>query len=203
MKYKIIIILLLIVTITCKADTLNVPLQFSSIQLALDTSESNDVIMVQPGIYFENLVWPSINNIHLISAGDTSNTFIDGGNYGRVITMNSYLVVIDTSTTIKGFTIQNGFVLDSLNSRGAGLYIYNCSPKLFNLRIRNNKSQSFAAYGVGKFTSEEKIRIVLEGLRAEESIASICRREGINPNLYYRWSKSFLEAGKKGRCSTK
>ena len=48
-----------------------------------------------------------------------------------------------------------------------------------------------------KFTSEEKIRIVLEGLRGEESIATICRKEGINPNLYYRWSKSFLEAGKK------
>lgn len=48
-----------------------------------------------------------------------------------------------------------------------------------------------------KFTAEEKIRIVLEGLRGEESIATICRREGINPNLYYRWSKSFLEAGKK------
>jgi len=48
-----------------------------------------------------------------------------------------------------------------------------------------------------KFTSEEKISIVLEGLRGEESIATICRIEGINPNLYYRWSKSFLEAGKK------
>ena len=48
-----------------------------------------------------------------------------------------------------------------------------------------------------KFSSEEKIRIVLEGLRGEESITTICRREGINPNLYYRWSKSFLEAGKK------
>jgi transposase len=48
-----------------------------------------------------------------------------------------------------------------------------------------------------KFTSEEKIRIVLEGLRGEESIATICRREGINPNLYYRWSKGFLEGGKK------
>ena len=48
-----------------------------------------------------------------------------------------------------------------------------------------------------KFTSEEKIPIVLEGLRGEESIATICRRESINPNLYYRWSKSFLEAGKK------
>jgi transposase len=48
-----------------------------------------------------------------------------------------------------------------------------------------------------KYTAEEKIRIVLEGLRGEESIASICRREGISPNLYYRWSKEFLEAGKK------
>jgi transposase len=48
-----------------------------------------------------------------------------------------------------------------------------------------------------KYTSEEKIRIVLEGLRGEESISTICRREGINANLYYRWSKDFLEAGKK------
>jgi len=48
-----------------------------------------------------------------------------------------------------------------------------------------------------KYSAEEKIRIVLEGLRGEESIAAICRREGINPNLYYRWSKEFLEAGKK------
>ena len=43
-----------------------------------------------------------------------------------------------------------------------------------------------------KFSSEEKIRIVLEGLRGEESISTIWRREGINPNLYYRWSKSFI-----------
>jgi len=48
-----------------------------------------------------------------------------------------------------------------------------------------------------RFTSEEKIRIVLEGLRGEESIAAICRKEGISPNLYYTWSKSFMEAGKK------
>ena len=48
-----------------------------------------------------------------------------------------------------------------------------------------------------KFNSEEKIRIVLEGLKGEETIAAICRREGISPNLYYNWSKDFLEAGKK------
>ncbi len=48
-----------------------------------------------------------------------------------------------------------------------------------------------------KYTAEEKISIVQDGLRGEESIAAICRREGINPNLYYRWSKEFLESGKK------
>ena len=48
-----------------------------------------------------------------------------------------------------------------------------------------------------KFTAEEKIRIVLEGLKGEESIAELCRREGISPNLYYKWSKEFLEAGKR------
>ena len=47
------------------------------------------------------------------------------------------------------------------------------------------------------YNSEEKIRIVLEGLRGEMSIAELCRKEGINPNLYYNWSKEFLEAGKK------
>ncbi len=46
-------------------------------------------------------------------------------------------------------------------------------------------------------SAEEKIRIVLEGLRGESSIAELCRKEGINQNLYDRWSKQFLEAGKK------
>jgi transposase-like protein len=47
------------------------------------------------------------------------------------------------------------------------------------------------------FSAEEKIRIVLDGLRGEDSIAELCRKEGIAQNLYYRWSKDFLEAGKK------
>ena len=49
-----------------------------------------------------------------------------------------------------------------------------------------------------KFSSEEKIRIVLEGLRGEVSVSDLCRREGIAPTMYYRWSKGFLDAGKNG-----
>ena len=48
-----------------------------------------------------------------------------------------------------------------------------------------------------QYSAEEKIRIVLDGLRGEEGVAELCRREGINTNVYYRWSKEFLEAGKK------
>ena len=56
-----------------------------------------------------------------------------------------------------------------------------------NIR-RNSRNQ---------YSGEEKIRIVLEGLRGEESVAELCRREGISQSVYYRWSKEFLEAGKQ------
>jgi transposase len=58
-------------------------------------------------------------------------------------------------------------------------------------KIRNIRRKTRRQY-----TAEEKIRIVLEGLQGESTIAELCRREGINQNLYYRWSKEFLEAGK-------
>jgi transposase len=48
-----------------------------------------------------------------------------------------------------------------------------------------------------QYSAEEKIQVVLAGLRGEESIAALCRREGIAESLYYSWSKEFLEAGKK------
>jgi len=48
-----------------------------------------------------------------------------------------------------------------------------------------------------KYSAEEKIRIVLEVIKSEDSIASICRREGMNTNTYYNWSKGFMEAGKR------
>ena len=48
-----------------------------------------------------------------------------------------------------------------------------------------------------QYSSEEKIRIVLDGLRGEDSIAELCRREGISQGIYYKWSKDFMEAGKK------
>ena len=58
--------------------------------------------------------------------------------------------------------------------------------------IKDIKRKTRKQYG-----AEEKIRIVLDGLRGEESIAELCRREGIGQGMYYKWSKDFMEAGKK------
>ena len=48
-----------------------------------------------------------------------------------------------------------------------------------------------------QYSAEEKIRIVLDGLRGEDSISELCRREGLSESMYYKWSKEFMEAGKK------
>lgn len=48
-----------------------------------------------------------------------------------------------------------------------------------------------------KYSSEEKIRIIIEGMRGETTIAELCRKEGIAQNLYYKWTKDFMEAGKR------
>jgi transposase len=69
-------------------------------------------------------------------------------------------------------------------------------------RDENPKNAESIVRGIDRrtrrtFTSEEKIRIVLEGIRGEESIASLCRKNGIHENLYYKWSKDFLEAGRR------
>ena len=48
-----------------------------------------------------------------------------------------------------------------------------------------------------RYTAEEKIRIVMEGIRGDDPISAICRREGIHANMYYKWLKSFMEAGKE------
>ena len=69
------------------------------------------------------------------------------------------------------------------------------------MRTKKNHSNGSAEKTVKatrrQYAAEEKIRMVLEGFRGEDSIAELCRREQINQNLYYRWSKEFLEAGKK------
>ena len=89
-------------------DTLNVPVDYSTIQSALSAANEGDMVLVQPGTYTENIFWPETNGIKLISAGDSSNTIIDGGGISSVVYINPQTAAIDTTTLIQGFKITNG-----------------------------------------------------------------------------------------------
>ena len=94
---------------------------------------------------------------------------------------------------------------DKLGRLKKGVFLAHCSVQGAKMRQHSNLAKDTAEKVVKdirratrkQYSAEEKIRIVLEGLRGEDSIAELCRREGIAQNLYYRWSKDFLEAGKK------
>ena len=67
-----------------------------------------------------------------------------------------------------------------------------------SLAMASNVVQQIRRATRRKFSAEEKLRVVVEGLRGEIPVSELCRREGISPSVYYRWSKAFLEAGKNG-----
>jgi transposase len=80
---------------------------------------------------------------------------------------------------------------------GSGIW-EGCGPREGAQILAKNVVQEIRKATRRKFTAEEKIRIVLEGLRGEIPITELSRREGIAPTVYYRWSKAFLDAGKNG-----
>jgi parallel beta-helix repeat protein/predicted outer membrane repeat protein len=119
------------------AVTHDVPAEYATIQSGLDVSASGDTVLVQPGTYFENLIWPQVNGINLIASGDTSNTIIDGNQVGRVITMTSE-GLIDTTTLIQGFTIRNGLAEEYPDISGGGIYCLESSPTISECSISGN-----------------------------------------------------------------
>ena len=126
-------------------QTLHVPSDYSTIQVALSTANETDTILVQWCIYTENIIWPETNGIKPISAGDSSNTIIDGGGLSSVIYMNPQSATIDTTTLIQGFKITNGGGIDN-----GGLFISNASPKI----IQNLVDGNFSLNGSGLYLSE-------------------------------------------------
>jgi len=109
-------------------STINVPEDYASIQEALNEAKEGDSILVAPGTYFENIIWPG-NNINLKSIAGPDQTIIDGGQTAKVINIQ-----LAEYGLLEGFTIQNGLSV----SKGAGIYIYNSDLNLKNLIIKNN-----------------------------------------------------------------
>jgi predicted outer membrane repeat protein len=116
---------------------------FNCIQDCLDSCAIGDTVLVGPGIYYENIVWPNMQGIHLMSELGPDTTAIDGDSTGRVIGISTE---VGSATLISGFTIRNGY-LTNISDCGAGIYCVNSSPTITNNIITGNRINGVARGG--------------------------------------------------------
>ena len=135
-RIYIVAIALLFVARTAHATILYVhpDSTFNCIQDCLDSCANGDTVLVGPGVYHENIVWPNMHGIHLIGELGPDTTIIDGDSAGRVIQISTGT---DSATLISGFTVRNGY-LTGIYDHGAGIYCENSSPTIANNIITGN-----------------------------------------------------------------
>ncbi len=112
------------------ARIIRIPADYPTIQQGLNAANYGDTVLVASGTYYENIIWPSVDGIQLDSETGATSTIIDGDTSASVIAIRSG---ITNSTLIYGFTIRNGKA-----TTGAGIYLYDASPTIFNNIIRDN-----------------------------------------------------------------
>ncbi len=146
----------LLVTLTVYGNIINVPGDQPTIQEGLNAAVYGDTVLVAPGTYYENIIWPQVNGIKLFGSGK-GNTIIDGSNQASVIRID-VLNIIDTSTVVRGFTITNGNALPPWpNSEGGGLFIYDSNPIIEDLIVTGNTADDFGG-GIFVWLCEPVIR---------------------------------------------
>ena len=176
MKRIVLIVQIIFLVYFIYAEVINVPADFQTIQTGLNAAGSGDTVLVQPGVYYENIIWPEIHGIKLISAGDTSNTVVDGNYSGTVIYFQPSFNY-DSATIIKGFKITHGsesgiymtdanILLENLLIRentgfiyfesqiGGGVVCYYSSPVIRGCKICKNNVSGFSAAGGGVYLSD-------------------------------------------------
>jgi hypothetical protein len=122
------------------AAVLHVPGEYGTIQEALDAAAADDTVLVAPGAYEENIVWPGTQGIDLLSEAGAGSTVIDGGDAGRVVTIDS-AALVDSFTVIRGFTITHGHASGSgMDAFGAGIFCNGSSPKVRDNFIVDNSA---------------------------------------------------------------
>lgn len=131
-----------LINISFTQDTIRVPMHYESIQSALDNAEEGDIILVNKGVYYENLVWPNIRQLKLISQEGRDSTIIDGNDINQVIHKD---IGDDLNSLIKGFTIRNGFTTEG----GAGIFIDGGYTDLQDLTIEFNNANDTHISGGG------------------------------------------------------
>ena len=103
----------------------------NTIQIGLNSCDNDDTVLVGPGVYYENIIWPNTQGINLVSEYGTDTTIIDGDSAGTVITI---IAGVDSTTIIDGFTIQHG----SSGQYGGGIQCSASAPAIMNNIIREN-----------------------------------------------------------------
>jgi parallel beta-helix repeat protein len=127
---------------TCDG-TLLVPSEYSTIQSAINAASEGDSVLVQPGTYYENIIWPETNGIKLIGSG-VETCSIDGNQQANVIRFKEDLGgIIDSTTLITGFTIQNGHAQGgNMVNSGGGMNLYKSSPTLTDVTFSGNTADN-------------------------------------------------------------
>jgi len=114
---------------------------YPTIQAGLDACSAGDIVLVDNGTYYENLIWPDVQGIRLLAEGGPYFTRIDGDTVGSVIQITTG---VDSTTVISGFNIRNGYA-----GTGGGIYCVNSSPTISNNLINYNESIDSSGGGGG------------------------------------------------------
>ncbi|MBL7032668.1 MAG: T9SS type A sorting domain-containing protein [Candidatus Delongbacteria bacterium] len=129
-------------SVTILATTIHVPDDLPTIQAGLNIATEGDTVLVASGTYYENIIWPAVNGIKLIGSGEEVCT-IDGDQQGSVIRFEAYLNgIVDTTTLIQDFTIQNGYAQGFGGyGTGGGIFCQSASPRLEHMTLAGNLSR--------------------------------------------------------------
>ncbi|MBM4398872.1 MAG: T9SS type A sorting domain-containing protein [Candidatus Cloacimonetes bacterium] len=138
-------ILLIIYPIVVLAVIRYVPSEYATIQSAINVSVAGDSVIVAPGVYSENIIWPQTDGITLKSAGNRLNTIINGNQNGRCLAFIGAWTnpVITTASVVDGFTLKNGYTAEN----GAGIICYYSSPTILNCLVAYNEAYSSGSGG--------------------------------------------------------
>ncbi|MCX6277016.1 MAG: carboxypeptidase regulatory-like domain-containing protein [Bacteroidetes bacterium] len=167
-KYQFVIFFLVIVVTSLQGfcAILHVPATYSSIQEGIDASADGDIVLVEPGVYYENL---SLNGKNIIlcskyfTTGNSAfiaNTIIDGNNTGRVITIDQWE---NSSCQVVGFTIQHGNSTipwtPGETDGGGGIFILDASPQILHCIIQNNYASGYGG-GLSLYGSNSSAKVM-------------------------------------------